>query len=413
MSGGRNVAAMVLVLVACVVGLSSPWLAALRESDREIVTSSVVLVTSGEDMGLGSLRQAIFNANLVQGPARIEFRTPSLTVRSPLPPLVNPYGILLDGRQAEIRAEDLEDAPLFDVASPRTVISGLKLRGVKGAAVRVQTGVVVVRNVEISGCGTGLQIGAAVRDATVQKCRFDGNGTGIMVVAGVPVSVGESTFSRHRSAGIWAVVSSPGSAGPALAIRSNEFSEDRIGVVVANVTADVVSNTFTRCREAAMFLSGRGAQVRDNRVSSGTVGVVAEETRGLVLENNEVDNNANMGVLLRSSSQALLRGNRLYANGYGITIILGAAEMPNLVRDNVLLGQKADGLFLLGASPRLSNNQVLNSGAAAIRVLDYVLSVGKPIVSLPVLENNTFKGNVTDTPVRGEYRVPPATAQKS
>ena len=118
-------------------------------------------------------------------------------------------------------------------------------------------------------------------------------------------------------------------------------------------------------------------------------------------------------MLLRSSSRAVVRANRMHGNGYGLAVILGALESPGLVVDNVLLGQKVDGLFVLGGSPSLRDNQVVGSGAAALRILDYVPSEGRTILSNPRLERNRLIGNLIDEPIRGRYLVPPEKAPHS
>lgn len=218
----------------------------------------------------------------------------------------------------------------------------------------------------------------------------------------------KSVFSRHVSAGIWASGPSESNPGePRLVVKDNKFLENRIGVGVINVGASLSNNEFTRSREAGIFVSGRGVTIQHNRVSSGTIGVQAEETRGLSLVDNEIDHNVSMGVLLRSSSGAMVRANRVHANGYGIAIIQGTVGTPNLIVDNVLLGQTVDGVFVLGSSPSLRNNRIQSSSAAGVRVLTYVLPQGRRIAANPSLENNTLQGNLVDSPVLGEYLVPP------
>ena len=407
---GRNVAALALLLVVGFVGMSAQWLTDAGEPGPALATSRLILVTNGDDVGVGSLRQAIFDSNLANGRARIQFQTRSITVRTPLPPLVNPAGVVIDGgKNTEIRADLSKDGPLFDVVSPHVSFSGLKLVHVGGAAILIRGGAVAVTNVEISGCGIGIQIGDQVRELIVDGSRFEGNGTGIQIASGGTVTVQKSSFARQLSAGIWAV--GPADAGPGeprLIVRDNEFVENRIGAGIINVGALLSNNGFTKSRETAVFVSGRGAVIQHNRIGSGAIGVQAEDTHGLSLVDNEIDHNASMGVLLRSSSSAMVRANRVHSNGYGIAIILGAVGNPNLIVDNVLMGQTVDGLFIVGSSPSLRNNRVMSSSAAGVRVLTYVFPQGRQVAANPSLENNTLQGNLQDGPVLGEYRVAPA-----
>jgi len=410
--GPRDIAALALVLVVGAVGATAHWLTDAGELTPDVGPSRLILVTRGDDVGPGSLRQALFDANLVNGRAHIQFQTPRIAVRSPLPPVVNPGGVLIEGRgSTEISADLPKEGPLFDASSPRVVFSGLKLVHVKGAAILVRRGSVAVTNVAISGCAIGIQVGGEVHDLSVDGSRFDGNETGIQITSDGSVTVQKCVFARHVSAGVWAVgASEPRPGEPRLVVQNSEFTEDRIGLGVLNVSALVSDNTFTKSRETGIFLSGRGAIVQRNHVSSGAIGVQAEETQGVSLIDNEIDHNSNMGVLLRSSSSAMVRSNRVHGNGYGIAVILGAAGAPNLIVENVLLGQTVDGLFILGSSPTLRSNRVLSSSAAGVRVLTYVLPQGRRIAATPTLQDNTLQGNLQDGPVTDEYRVPPPKA---
>jgi len=411
----RNAALAALLLVTSLAGGSARWIRPDPEAMHPFDGSPVAVVTGGEDVGIGSLRQAIFDANRVRGRARILFRTHRVQVRSPLPPLVNPSGIVLDGGgTTTIEADFLKDAPLFEVSSPRVGFWGLKLGGIHGAAIQVKSGAVAVVGSEIADSQVGILLEGSAKELRVENSTLEGNGTGILVLSDSLLSVVGSRFRRHLSAAIWAAPSPAASSGPSRrVIRRNTFEEDRIGVGLIQAESQVVENEFRDCREAGLFVSGRAGEIKGNRLRSGAIGIQAEETQGLLIEDNEIDHNSTMGVLLRSSSRAVVRANRLHGNGYGLAIILAARESPGLVAGNLLLGQKVDGLFVLGGSPSLQDNQVMGSGGAALRILDYVPPAGATIVSNPRLEGNRLSGNHLDEPVRGRYLVPPAKAPRS
>ena len=411
----RDIALLALLLVTVMAGASAHWINPARESVHEFERSSVAVVSNDEDVGIGTLRQAIFDANLVRGRARIQFKSHHVTVRSPLPPLVNPAGIVIDGGgTTAIDADFLKDAPLFEVSGPRVAFVGLKLHGIHGTAILIQRGAVAVTGVEISNSQVGILLGGSARELMVESSAFEGNGTGILILADSRVTVLGSRFRQHLSAGIWAALSRSSDAGKSsLVIRHNVFEDDRIGVGLINAESQVSENSFESCREVSLFVSGRAGEIKGNRLRSSPIGIQAEETRGLLIEANEIDHNSAIGVLLRSSSRAVVRANRMHGNGYGLAVILGALESPGLVVDNVLLGQKVDGLFVLGGSPSLRDNQVVGSGAAALRILDYVPSEGRTILSNPRLERNRLIGNLIDEPIRGRYLVPPEKAPHS
>ncbi|HEV8376725.1 MAG TPA: right-handed parallel beta-helix repeat-containing protein [Candidatus Polarisedimenticolia bacterium] len=411
----RNLALLVLLLVTGLAGGAARWIRPDRESIFPLEGSAVAVVSSEDDVGIGSLRQAIFDANLAQGRARIQFTAHHVRVRSPLPPLVNPVGMVIEGGGTTTIEADLpKDAPLFEASSPRVGFWGLKLRAVGGTAIQVNGGAVAVTGVDISDSHIGILVGGSVKELRVEKSTFDSNDTGVLILSDAQVAVLGSHFRRHLSAGIWAALSPPSASGPSRrVIRGNTFQEDRIGLSLIHADSRVEENEFRNCREAGLFLSGRAGEIKRNRVHSGAIGIQAEETQGLLIEGNEIDHNSAMGLLLRSSSRGLVRANRLHGNGYGIALILGSQESPVLVEGNVLLGQKVDGLFVLGGSPGLRDNHVMGSGGAALRILDYVPSHGGTIFAHPRLEANSLTGNLFDEPVRGRYLVPPVKGPSS
>jgi hypothetical protein len=215
---------------------------------------------------------------------------------------------------------------------------------------------------------------------------------------GASVAVNDSRFERHAQAAIWAVSPNPVAGGPAVSVRHSRFQDDRISLVLVNVAAEVEHNDFAGAQTAALYVTG-AAGVRHNRFRGGAgIGILADASDAAVIEDNELDHNAAVGVILRHARATEVRRNRVYANGFGIAVVFGHAGRPNLLADNLVLSQSEDGLYIVGAAPVLRANRSLSNRRAGLRVLDYVPRRGPRVAARPLLQENVFERNGVDAP---------------
>ncbi|MGH8231754.1 MAG: right-handed parallel beta-helix repeat-containing protein, partial [Steroidobacteraceae bacterium] len=143
--------------------------------------------------------------------------------------------------------------------------------------------------------------------------------------------------------------------------------------------------------EAAIHLVGAAAAIRNNRISGGeSMGIVAENARGAIIDGNELDTLAAYGIMVRGSSDTLVRNNRLHGCGYGLAFVLGDTRSPSTAVDNMIIEPKFDGIDVVGDSPILRHNQVLRPHALALRVDGFQPSSGARIQAHPFLDNNSF-----------------------
>jgi nitrous oxidase accessory protein NosD len=246
------------------------------------------------------------------------------------------------------------------------------------------------------------------RGLLIEYSEFDENRIGVRLQPQISdVILSTNQFRGHKDAGLWVVGSGAGShSGRGLAVRENSFEENRMGAVIGNASVIVERNDFQASSEAAVLLIGQGARVQQNRIRNGKgVGVFADRSQGTVIEGNELNHNQTIGVLVRYSRDAVVRNNRVYANGYGIAFVLGEARSPSTATENAVLSQIFDGIILIGDSPVLRRNQVVGNAQAGLRVLDFSPPTGDQVPSEPYLENNALRGNQSNQPVRGEYRL--------
>jgi parallel beta-helix repeat protein len=125
------------------------------------------------------------------------------------------------------------------------------------------------------------------------------------------------------------------------------------------------------------------------------MGIVGENARGAVVENNELEGLTAYGIMLRSSSDILVRANRLHNCGYGLAFVLGDPHNVSTAVDNTIIEPKFNGIDVIGDSPNLRRNQVLRAHAFALHVEDFQPPGGQKVISQPFLDNNNFGSSPT------------------
>ncbi|MDQ3280420.1 MAG: right-handed parallel beta-helix repeat-containing protein [Acidobacteriota bacterium] len=390
------------LLIALTAGRSQ----SLRPQPPELRAGTSLVVISSRDSGGGTLREAIVAAARHDGTVRIVVNPTRITLLSPLPPLVNAAGIVLDATQSrcEIDAGAIGDTPALQVASPGSTIAGLRIRNARGSAILVRAPRVTLRGVGVRDSADGVVL-AAASGAVIERSSFERNTNGVRIDGSSPGAIVRGcTFQRHDGAGVWAVNGTPAPAAR-LRVENNTFRNDRVSLVVVNLGAMVTRNDIRGAVDNGMYLMQSRSVVRSNRVLGGEgSGILADRSDNLLLDRNEVDHNAGVGILVRSCRNTNVQRNLIYANAYGIASVFGDRGTPNVIAENLVMMHRIDGVFLIGSSPLLRANRILQNGSAAARVLDFVPWSGARIASDPRFDANTIRGNKIDLLVRGEYR---------
>lgn len=393
-------AGVVLLLGAFV--LLGRWYETTRSEPRPTArsTSTEMSVTSGADRGPGSLREALFIAAAAGARPSIVIRVDTIRLESALPPLVNPHGLSISAQPsgAEIDAGALGGGPVFDVAGADTSITGLTIRNCPGAGILLRAPRFRLTSATLEACDVGVDVAESVSDLALEQNRFSKNRIGVRFAASSRnAALVRNEFSAHADAGVWAVRSEPDPLKAAISVRNNKFNKDRLGIVAGNVALLVEHNDLAAAREAAVHLIGAGAVVRGNRISGGAaMGIVAENTRAAVIENNELDRLTAYGIMVRGSANALVRANRIHNCGYGMAFVLGDGSSPSTAVDNSIIEPKYNGIDVIGDSPILRRNRVLQATAAPLHVEDFQRPNGEKVRANPFRDNNSFDaGNPT------------------
>jgi parallel beta-helix repeat protein len=250
----------------------------------------------------------------------------------------------------------------------------------------------------IQNCDIGVDIAENANEVLIESNKFVGNRVGVRFAASSRNStLVRNEFERQRDAGIWAVRAEPDNGGAGISIRENRFTKERVGILTANVAVTLERNELLDSAEMAMQLMGTGAVARGNRISGGGgMGIVAENSRGVVIENNELDGLTAYGIMIKASADALVKGNRVHNSGYGLAFVIGTS--PSTAVDNTIIEPKSNGIDVIGDSPVLRNNQVLRPRALAYKAVDFE-NGDQRVRSQPFLEGNNFdaRGMVVTT----------------
>lgn len=410
----RSAISVVVFVLLCGFVALGYWYQARQVKPGQATDSAAVKVTSGNDRGTGTLREALFIAAAANGEAIISVQVPKITLATALPPVASARGIRIEAaaQGAEIDASALPAGPVLDIAGPNVSIQGLRIRACKAAAILLRAERFRLQSTSVQACDVAVDVAENANQVLIEGNRFADNRVGVRFSgSNSNTLVVKNEFAANRDAGIWAVRSEPDQRA-AVGIRENRFTRERIGILAANVSVMIESNELIDSREAAMQLMGAGAVARANRISGGeAMGIVAENARAAVIEQNEFDGLAAYGIMLKGSADTLLRANRVHNSGYGLAFVLGDPRSPSTALDNIIIEPKFNGIDVIGDSPILRGNQVMRPRALALKVIDFEPEDGSKVRSQPFLEGNNF--DATGRTIAGRQAAASASGVRS
>jgi len=407
----RYLGSVVTVLLLVIAAISAPWLVSRRPASLELQARRIITVVASADSGAGTLREALFNAAQAGERVRIIIHPRLIRLRTPLPPVLGVDGVVLDAEasRCELDGSAVAGGPLLEILSPSTTVTGLAVKNAREEGIIVRANNVQLRAVRLTRCGDGISIAGTSRQTLIEDSTFVENTSGIRIAPGSRgVVVRNNDFQRHEQAAIWASAAVPASDSDArpVSIHRNRFEADRISIALINVAALIQSNEIRLNREIGIYLLGSRTIARGNSIHGGGTGILTDSAHGAILEQNQVDRAAQVALLVRNSRSLTVSRNRVYANAFGLAVIFGDPASPAVLADNLILANTLDGIYVVGASPLIRNNQVIQNGASAVRILDFVPWSGPRVPAAPRLEANTFRANVLNEAVRGDYRPP-------
>jgi parallel beta helix pectate lyase-like protein len=392
------------ISLAGMLAATAPWLSAWRVAVVDPAAQHVIIVTTGADRGMGSLREAILTADRADEHKRILVMVPRIALESPLPPLVNPNGILLEAHRGdtEIDASRLEGAAL-DLAAPHTTVLGFRIVKAK-AAIVVRSSHITVQSVTIEDSDIGVLVGEGSEEVTIDRGTFKRNRVGVHAMGLGRTEIIASRFEDHGGSAVWAVAPEAAAGLPDISVHDSRFTNDRSGLVFVNRPAKVERNVFEGVRENAVFTGGARAVIRTNQIRSGRgFAILLDQSSSAIVSRNEIAHNCSGGVMVRNARNTEIVSNELYQNGLGIVVLEGQKVSPNTVSDNLITDHASDGLLLIASSPMVRHNRLLQNMHSGLRLAWLARDNGPPTEANPLLEGNVLRGNGRDEPYRDEY----------
>lgn len=408
MTQGRAIIAVCLILVLGGIVAGGRWYDLQRAKRPAPSTEKAVVahVTNAGDRGPGTLREAIFLAAGATGPTTISIEVPTIKLETALPAFVNSREVTLRGQPAgqgqpagpgqpagaTIDAQALNQGPVLDIAGPNISIEGITIQNCPTIAILVRAVHFHLSSSIIQSCDVAVEVADNASDTLLEHDKFVKDRLGVRFGAsGRNSVVASNEFLEDKDAGLWAVRSAPDSHDELIEIRDNKFVENGNAIVAGNIPVTVERNDFINSHEAAIHVVGAGATLRGNRIDGGaSMGIIGENARGAVIEDNELEGLTAYGIMLRGSSNILVRANRLHSCGYGLAFVLGDPHNVSTAVDNTIIEPKFNGIDVIGDSPNLRRNQVLRAHAYALHVEDFRPPDGQKVLSKPVLDNNNF-----------------------
>ncbi len=397
---------------------------------------SALVVTNTNDSGVGSLRQAIFNANNSPGPDTITFNIPSFTPQvftiaplTPLPPIASP--VTIDGTTQLGGHQRCHIA----LGHPCIVLNGSNAGGSANGLTISSPGGSTVRGLVINHFVIGIELGG------YGGSHIEGNYIGTNVTGTVAAANGVGIVIDGSSNNII--------GGTAAGARNLISGNVNYGVVIGTATGNVVAGNFIGTdingtsalpNRIGVFMTaasnnviggtgaGAGNVIAGNQAGDGVgVWIGGASSTGNVVAGNYIGTDIhgsaqlsnNTGVRIDGSPGNIVGGttpgarNLVSGNGTGVSIVGGAA-VTNTVAGN-FIGTNVSGTIALpnglgvliegssgntiggtspGARNLISGNDMVNSPSLGI------------LISGTMATGNTVEGNYIGTDVTGTGSLP-------
>src|SRR5262249_25261102 len=197
-----------------------------------------------------------------------------IVVNTPLPPLVNPHGVVLDATRSHARlivAATPDAGPILDLAAPNSLVTGLRIVNAPAEGILIRAADVRLQDVTIEASQIGVFLADDVSNISITESAFLNNEIGVQVPASAAgITIQGNRFQDHRRAAVWAVapVARPESESQLKIVR-NRFKNDNQSMLVINGNVRIDGNVIEGARASAAFVSGAAAIVEENRIRAG------------------------------------------------------------------------------------------------------------------------------------------------
>lgn len=306
------------------------------------------IVYNKNNVGFGSLRQAIINSNLSPNATNITFEIPNTTTQ-----VINITGSNLPTITQNTTIDGLTQAGA-SATNPTIKIDGTALTG-GGIGIDINATGCTIRGLNISKFSTaGIKIESTAFNTTIENCFIgtdilgstaEGNGIGILA-EGLSVYIG--------GAGKGNLISGNTLDGIRfLAVSSGNIQENIIGLNQSRSTALPNATTPTGANFGISLNASNGINILNN-----TIGGHNEPNDGAISLSNSSGTTSSNYVIANKIGN---NGTSVFANNHGVLV---SSSSNNVIGDNTLtvpkniIGGNQTGITLTGSS---NNNKIISN----------------------------------------------------
>lgn len=378
-------------------------------------TSAEFVVTSANDAGPGTLRDAILAADRLSTRCHIIIKVPRIVIESALPALINPRGVELDAAPGAgtIDADRETSGSAIEVKAAGSILTGLHVLHARGYGILIDAADVQLASDTVQDSKVGIMLGAGAAGAVVRSSLLEHDETGLSAEPGIRnVTLASDIFRLDTRAGLWFVGAAAagrgakpgvGAAEPLIRVLDSVFEKNTTGVVLANEAGLMQKDHFIDNQTAVTILGG-AAEIDGSEISGSQADAVSVISgRSVVLDGNTFVDNKATALMVRDSDVSV-ETNTVARNGVGLVLIGGPGGFTPLIRGNRITDNRGDGIMLIGGPLRLENNQLLSNRGAGLRPLDFVAGATR-LEAEPVSHGNVFHANGLDVAPTAVYRL--------
>jgi hypothetical protein len=377
--------------------------------------SAEFVVTSAQDAGPGTLRDAILAADRLSTHCQIVVKVPRIVIESALPALINPHGVELEAAPGAgtIDADRETKGSAIEVKGTGSILTGLHVLNAHGYGILIDASGVQLAAVTVQDSKVGIMLGSGASGTIVHDSLLEQDETGLSAEPGIRhVTLANDIFRLNTRAGLWFVGAAapsrgdpPGAAAPPPLIRvlNTVFEKNATGAVLANEACLMQKDHFID-NETALTVLGGAATIEGSEIRGSAADAVSVISgRSVVLEGNTLVDNKATALMVRDSDVSI-GTNTVARNGVGLVLIGGPGGFTPLIKGNRITDNRGDGIMLIGGALLLEDNQVLSNRGAGLRPLDFVAGSTSRKAD-PRSSGNVFHANGVDVAPTGVYRL--------
>ncbi len=352
------------------------------------LTAATFNVTNANNLGVGSLRQAILDANTLAGLDQIDFSGPfTIVLTSALPTITSPVfinGPFTTGPQIEL------DGTTNNVAGAGLILSatasGSSLTGLNIHGFSNQGILLLASNTKIAGCyigtnlnGTldlgntfaGIEIAPNVKNIQIGGTSPDssnvisGNGqSGINIAAGCDSIVikrnkigcnalGSSNIANNQT-GILANNVSHLIIGGGSNSRNIISGNGQNGITLSNCPLAIISGNYIGSTASGVGLLSNGGSGIQVNVSIARIGGTTSDSA------NVISGNLQIGIDVLNSNNTVIKGNFIGVGSDGVT------ALGNLISHGIQFANSTNGI--IGGATSAEKNVISKNGSHGILI---------------------------------------------